>query len=62
MAALCTAQAVGSDDSSLLFCYINQLHHNQLTTHCLLKMTNLYTSTLKMATAMFVETLDNFQH
>jgi hypothetical protein len=54
-------------DSSPLFRSANQIRHIPLAAYCppyisLLKTPNQYIFTLKMATAMFVETLDNFQH
>jgi hypothetical protein len=51
----------------LLFRATNQHHQIQFATYCLLyfnlpKTLNHYILTLKMATAMFAETLDSFQH
>jgi hypothetical protein len=53
--------------SSPLFRSTIQHHQIQLATYCLPyirlpKMPNHYILTLKMATAIFAETLDNFQH
>jgi hypothetical protein len=52
---------------SLLIRTTNQLHHIKLTGYCLPyirlpKTTNQYMYTLKMATSVFAETSDNFQH
>jgi hypothetical protein len=54
-------------NSSPLFCSTNQHYQIQPTTYCLPyirhpKMPNHYTFTLKMATAMFAETLDDSRH
>jgi hypothetical protein len=55
-------------DSSPLFCFTNQHHQIELSTYCLpylrksAKTSSHYIFTLKMATAVFAEMIDNFQH
>jgi hypothetical protein len=51
----------------LLFCFVNQDHLIQLYTYCLPyislpEVPNHYIFILKMAIAIFAETLDNFRH
>jgi hypothetical protein len=58
---------VCTKESSPFFCSTIQHHHTLLATYCLPyiglpKSPNHYTFTLKMATAMLAETLDNTQH
>jgi hypothetical protein len=50
-------------DSNPLFRSTNQYHQIELSAHCqsYIETPNHYILTLKMATAMFAETLDNFQ-